>query len=194
MRTEHTTLKVMLASTSPKTSEVLAPILRSSRLQQVGQAESAIQVRKQLYEKAPDIVIINTPLSDELGTQLAVELADRNLAVLLLVKNELQDQISYQMEPHGILTLAKPVSGPALVQALSFLRPLRMKLLEMEHQRISLETKMKEIRLVNRAKWLLIEHESMTEAEANRWIEKTAMDACRKKAAIADDIIRRYGP
>ena len=53
---------------------------------------------------------------------------------------------------------------------------------------------MKEIRLVNRAKWLLIEHESMTEAEANRWIEKTAMDACRKKAAIADDIIRRYGP
>lgn len=69
-----------------------------------------------------------------------------------------------------------------------------MKLLEMEHQRISLETKMKEIRLVNRAKWLLIAHESMTEAEANRWIEKTAMDACRKKAAIADDIIRRYGP
>ena len=114
MRTENTTLKVMLASTSPKTSEVLAPILRSSRLQQVGQAESAIQVRKQLYEKAPDIVIINTPLSDELGTQLAVELADRNLAVLLLVKNDLQDQISYQMEPHGILTLSKPVSGSAL--------------------------------------------------------------------------------
>ena len=160
----------------------------------MGQAESAIQVRKQLYEKAPDIVIINTPLSDELGTQLAVELADRNLAVLLLVKNDLQDQISYQMEPHGILTLSKPVSGSALIQALSFLRPFRMKLLEMEHQRISLETKMKEIRLVNRAKWLLIAHESMTEAEANRWIEKTAMDACRKKAAIADDIIRRYGP
>ena len=131
MRTENTTLKVMLASTSPKTSEVLAPILRSSRLQQVGQAESAIQVRKQLYEKAPDIVIINTPLSDELGTQLAVELADRNLAVLLLVKNDLQDQISYQMEPHGILTLSKPVSGSALIQALSFLRPFRMKLLEM---------------------------------------------------------------
>ena len=194
MRTENTTLKVMLASTSPKTSEVLAPILRSSRLQQVGQAESAIQVRKQLYEKAPDIVIINTPLSDELGTQLAVELADRNLAVLLLVKNDLQDQISYQMEPHGILTLSKPVSGSALIQALSFLRPFRMKLLEMEHQRISLETKMKEIRLVNRAKWLLIAHESMTEAEANRWIEKTAMDACRKKAAIADDITRWYGP
>ena len=164
------------------------------RLQQVGQAESAIQVRKQLYEKAPDIVIINTPLSDELGTQLAVELADRNLAVLLLVKNDLQDQISYQMEPHGILTLSKPVSGSALIQALSFLRPFRMKLLEMEHQRISLETKMKEIRLVNRAKWLLIAHESMTEAEANRWIEKTAMDACRKKAAIADDITRWYGP
>ena len=54
------------------------------------------------------------------------------------------------------------------------------------------EEKMSEIRLVNRAKLLLISELSMTEPEAHRYIEKHAMDRCVAKKQIAEEIIRTY--
>ena len=62
----------------------------------------------------------------------------------------------------------------------------------MESQISSLESKMREIRLVNRAKLLLVERLSMTEEEAHHFIEKQAMDSCVKKSEIAENIIKTY--
>ena len=56
----------------------------------------------------------------------------------------------------------------------------------------TVEEKMEEIRLVNRAKWLLIECLSMSEAEAHRYIEKQAMDRCVTRREIARGIIQTY--
>ena len=60
---------------------------------------------------------------------------------------------------------------------------------DMEQKTASIEEKMAEIRLVNRAKWLLIQQHGMTEAEAHRFIEKQAMDRCVKRKVIAEEII-----
>jgi len=49
-----------------------------------------------------------------------------------------------------------------------------------------------EIRLTNRAKWLLIGKEGMTEQEAHHFIEKRAMDSCSPRKKIALEIIHRY--
>lgn len=49
-----------------------------------------------------------------------------------------------------------------------------------------------EIRLINRAKLMLIERRAMTEADAHRFIVKTAMDRCVKKREVAEDIIRYH--
>lgn len=51
---------------------------------------------------------------------------------------------------------------------------------------------MKEIRLINRAKWILIEQLKMTESDAHRYIEKQAMDRCVTRTEIAETIIRTY--
>ena len=55
-----------------------------------------------------------------------------------------------------------------------------------------MEEKMEEIRLVNRAKLLLMEHMKMSEPEAHRYIEKQAMDRCISKATVAQNIINTY--
>ena len=47
------------------------------------------------------------------------------------------------------------------------------------------------MRVVNRAKCLLIEKKQMTEEEAHHYLEKLAMDACITKREAATDIIRR---
>lgn len=51
---------------------------------------------------------------------------------------------------------------------------------------------MEEIRIVNRAKWLLISEIKMDEQNAHRYIEKQAMDRCISKRKIAEEIIKTY--
>ena len=51
---------------------------------------------------------------------------------------------------------------------------------------------MGEIRLVNRAKWLLINELKMDEPKAHHYIEKLAMDMCITKRQAAEDIINTY--
>ncbi len=51
---------------------------------------------------------------------------------------------------------------------------------------------MEEIRLVNRAKWLLIRELGMEEPEAHRYIEKEAMNRSLTKREIAKQIIQTY--
>ena len=62
----------------------------------------------------------------------------------------------------------------------------------MEKKKISLEEKMMEIKIVNRAKWTLINSLNMSEDDAHRYIEKQAMDRCISKREIAEEILRTY--
>ena len=62
----------------------------------------------------------------------------------------------------------------------------------MEKKNASVDEKIEEIRIVNRAKCLLIEQLKMTESEAHRYIEKQAMDRCVTRRVIAENIILTY--
>ena len=112
--------------------------------------------------------------------------------MLLLVKAEHCPDIEAQVSAHGVLTLAKPTSAQLFAQTLRLLCITRERLRGMEKKAVTLQEKMEEIRLVNRAKWLLIEELKMTEQEAHRYIEKQAMDRCVTRRAVAEQILSTY--
>ena len=112
--------------------------------------------------------------------------------VLLLVRSELHDDILARVSPHGVFTLPKPTSRQMITQALSWMISMRERLRKMEKKAVSLEDKMEEIRLVNRAKWALIQNLGMSEADAHRYIEKQAMDRCVPRREIANSILATY--
>ena len=139
------------------------------------------------------IVIINAPLPDDFGTSLALDAcSDSGAGVLLLVKAEHFPDVNARVGPHGVLTLAKPLSQVILTQSLQLLCGTRQRLRRMEQKTASLEEKMQEIRMVNHAKWLLIEQLKMTEQQAHRYIEKQAMDRCVTKRTVAESILATY--
>ena len=146
-----------------------------------------------LVDRPFDILIINSPLSDDFGIQFASDAAEtQGPGILLFVRADLQDPISQKVEDYGILTLPKPVNRQVVYQSVKLLFATRQRLRALEEKATSLQSKMEEIRLVNRAKLLLMEHLKMSEAEAHRHIEKAAMDACVKRRNIAEQIIRTY--
>jgi response regulator NasT len=59
-------------------------------------------------------------------------------------------------------------------------------------KKTDLKSRLEEIKIINTAKLLLIEHKKMSEDEAHKYIEKKAMDFRVSKIKIANEIIDEY--
>ncbi len=148
------------------------------------------EARRRLGDKDFEVVIINAPLPDEFGHELALHAVEKTHAgVLLLVKNGNAEQIGAKLQERGILVLGKPFSGPQFRQAMQIAASCyrRLDILRAENARLA--DKIAQLRLVDRAKCYLIEHKGYTEADAHRYIEKQAMDTRRSRGEIAMEIL-----
>ncbi len=184
---------VLLVSSSPKFNESMLVLLPESRFYPVAAVSDVSSARRRLLESKYDIVIINAPLPDDFGTRLALNICDNSgTAVLLFVKAEHYPDINGRVSPFGVLVLPKPASSQTVSQSLQLLCGTRERLRRMEQKTASIEEKMEEIRIINRAKLLLMEQLKMTEKEAHRFIEKQAMDRCVTRITIAQSILSTY--
>ena len=184
---------VLLVSSSPKFNESMLALLPESRFYPVTAVSDVSSARRRLLENKYDIVIINAPLPDDFGTRLALYICENSGAgVLLLVKAEHYPDINGRVSPFGVLVLPKPASSQTVSQSLQLLCGTRERLRRMEQKTASIEEKMGEIRIINRAKLLLMEQLKMTEKEAHRFIEKQAMDRCVTRITIAQSILSTY--
>ena len=167
----------------------------SARLTELGYARpiivpSAAEARRRMLESDFELIVVNSPLPDEFGTKLALHIIDKSSAgVLLLVKAEHYPDLAARLAPQGILLLQKPTTPPLLLQSMQLLCGTRERLRRMEEKTATIEERMVEIRLVNRAKWALIDKQGMTEQEAHRYIEKQAMDRCITRRTVAEEIL-----
>ena len=192
MATEKRKYRVLVADSGDKIYDYISQSLPRSDYDTILRAGDAGEARRMLLNTPVDIVIINTPLKDDFGTELALDLADGSAGVLLLVKNELYDQVCYKVEDSGVLTLGKPTSRQGFYSAVKLLTAMTARLSKLEKANHTLQEKMADIRVVNRAKWLLIEHHHMKEQDAHYFIEKQAMDTRLSRREVAENIIRSY--
>ena len=108
------------------------------------------------------------------------------------MRSEQYSEAYAKLGPHGVFVVSKPLSRQTLESALLWMTSARERIRKLEKKTLSIEEKMEEIRLVNRAKWLLISQLKMDEPTAHRYIEKQAMDKCVSRREIAAGIIRTY--
>lgn len=188
-----TPYSVLVVSSGQKINDFLSEVLEPATYSPVVFAKSGGEARNILITQSFDLIIINAPLSDEFGSDLALKLTENAVcAVILIVKSELYDEVSDQVEQFGVLAVSKPTTRPVFMQVLrvSIATLERLRRLEKENKKLSL--KLDEIKLVNRAKWVLIEYLKMSEPQAHRYIEKQAMDMRITKREVAESIIRNY--
>ena len=140
-----------------------------------------------------DFIIVNSPLKDGFGTDFAIDSGEaKSTVVLQLVKAELYEELYQKASEYGVFTLPKPISKQSMINALHWMSTTKAKVARLESKAVSIEDKMQEIRLVNKAKWMLIDKEKMAEPDAHRYIEKEAMDRCVPKRTVAEEIIKKY--
>ena len=184
---------VLIVSAAESFNDALSALLPNSKYSPTHFVSNISAAKRALAERAFDFVIINSPLPDDIGTRFAIDTGNsKETVVLLMVRAELQAEIYDKVAEHGVFVLPKPTSKPTMAVALSWLSSAREKLRKTEKKTLSIEEKMEEIRIVNRAKWILIRELKLDEPEAHRYIEKQAMDRCVSKRVVAEEIIKTY--
>ena len=158
-----------------------------------GDAFSCTEARQKMMGNRCAVVLINIPLADECGTELAGDLAENTAAsVIAVVKNEQETAFRQSLEPTGIFVLGRPFPHSSFHQALydAASTYARMQIISQENQR--LQIKLIDLRIVNRAKYALIQYLGMTEEQAHKYIERMAMDQRISKRKAAENILKTY--
>ena len=96
------------------------------------------------------------------------------------------------MEDSGAMVLPKPISRQFFCQSLKFVSAARRRMRGLKNENTRLQKKIDDIRLVDRAKCVLIQYADFTEQQAHRYIEKKAMDQRVSRREVAEDILRIY--
>ena len=190
---QENTYSVLLVSASEKVTSATLPLLPATDYYPVVIAHSIREAQRILIGEGFDLVIINSPLPDDAGLQFAADTcANSDAGVMLMVQSDLYEDTCSKVVPFGVVTLSKPTSTQMVSHNLRVLCSIRERLRGVKTRQESLEEKMEEIRLVNRAKLLLIQCLNMTEAEAHRHIQRQAMERHLSKREVAANIIRTY--
>ncbi len=193
MNSKERIYSVLVVSSSAVFNTAFAKLLPSSEYQPAHFAASANEARRCLAERAFDFIILNLPLPDGSGVRFAIDCCHSpTTVVLVLARNDVYPEIYDKVVDHGIFALPKPTSYAVLLQALSWMASARERLRKLDQKNLSIEERMKEIRIANRAKCLLISELKMTEPDAHHYIEKYAMDNCISKKEAAQNIIKIY--
>lgn len=183
----------LVVSAAEKSVNFFMESLTANGCEGITTVTSCGAARRLLLDQEFDLVIVNAPLPDENGIGFARGVAlEQGCQVMLLVAAEHYDAIALRVEDAGVFTLSKPLSRSLFWNVLKLCSAAiaRARRMQSENQRLS--QKLDDIRIVNRAKCVLIEYLRMSETEAHKYIEKQAMDLRKTRRAVAEDILRTY--
>lgn len=184
--------RLLLVSSGDKFIREAEALLQGDQYQ-TEQSVSASDARCKLLENSYDMVIVNSPLSDESGSRLCIDASQNNGTIAALFSaNDSFAEVYAKTSVHGVFVIQKPTSKLLMSQALSLMICARERLRTAEKKADKAQNRLDAIRIVNKAKWFLIENEGMSEEEAHKYVEKKAMDAGIAKKLAAQLIIDNY--
>ena len=184
---------VLVVSASDSFNNAIKKMLTPPKYQIISTAESISEAKRQFAARSFDFLIVNSPMPDGSSMRFAIDCSrSQNTVVLLFSRSEINDEVTEKVTEYGVFTLPKPTNAALLAQSLRWMASLREKFRLLEAKTSSIEERMAEIRIINRAKFLLISELGMSESEAHHYIEKNAMDNCILKKQSAENIIKIY--
>jgi len=183
----------LIVSGSEKDTSVFSALLSDADISAIKCVQSCEGANKLLLKQNFDLIIIDPPLSDESGESFSRYIAGKGVSqVILTVKEESFDYVFAEYEKDGILTISKPIDKIDFRESLSIIKTVQSRVKRLQEENAKLKQKIEDIRIIDRAKCLLISHMKMSEQESHRYIEKQAMDMRSSKRSVAEGILERY--
>ena len=187
------TLRVVIAEDEALIRLDLAEMLGEEGYQVVGQAGDGEQAVALAEAQRPDLVVLDVKMPKLDGIAAAARIAEQRIApVVILTAFSQRDLVDGAREAGAMAYVVKPFNKsdllPAIEMAVSRFAELRMLEAEVADLTDRLETR----KLVDRAKVVLQTRLGISEPEAFRWVQKTAMDLRLSMRQVAQKVVDEY--
>ncbi|TCI99808.1 response regulator [Aeromicrobium sp. IC_218] len=172
----------------------LSEMLAEEGYDVVGQAADGEQAVALAHELRPDLVVMDVKMPKLDGIAAASQIAQARIApVVMLTAFSQRELVERAGEAGAMAYLVKPFTKSDLVPAIEVARSRFAELRQLSDEVGSLEEQLAARKAVERAKSLLQSALGISEAEAFRWIQKTAMDLRMSAREVAEQVVEK-GP
>jgi response regulator NasT len=173
----------------------LAEMLADEGYDVVGQAGDGQRAIELAEEHRPDLVILDVKMPVLDGIAAAEAIAGKRIApVVMLTAFSQRDLVERAREAGAMSYLVKPISQTDLVPAIEKAVSRFAEITQLESEVTDLKERLETRKAVDRAKGILQEQLSLSEGDAFRWIQKTAMDLRMSMREVADGIVTHGVP
>jgi two-component system, response regulator PdtaR len=154
---------------------------------EVGDGQQAVDQAKEL---SPDLVILDIQMPVLDGLSAAEQIASARIAPVIVLTAFSQRELVERARDAGAMAyLVKPFSKNDLVPAIEVARGRFAEMTALDGEVRTLEERLETRKVVEQAKGRLMEQQGMSEAEAFRWIQRTAMNQRTSMKALAQSIL-----
>jgi response regulator NasT len=189
-----TSRRVVIAEDEVLIRMDLAEMLAEEGYEVVGQAgdgQKAIELAESLR---PDLVILDVKMPVLDGIAAAERIAGQRIApVVMLTAFSQRDLVERARDAGAMAYLVKPFAKSDLVPAIEMAVSRFTELALLEAEVADLTERLETRKAVERAKSVLQQQLGLSEPDAFRWIQKTAMDLRLSMRQVADGVIA-HGP
>ncbi|HEY4004567.1 MAG TPA: response regulator [Pseudonocardia sp.] len=184
------THRVLIAEDEALIRLDLAEMLREEGYEVIAEAadgEAAVQLARDLK---PSLVIMDIKMPKVDGISAAGTIVEERIAPVVMLTAFSQRELIEQARDAGAMAyLVKPFARHELVPAIELSVSRFAELQALEGEVATLTDRLETRKVIDRAKGLLMTNNAMTEPEAFRWIQRTAMDRRSTMRAVADAIV-----
>jgi AmiR/NasT family two-component response regulator len=188
-----TARRVLIAEDEALIRVDLAEMLVEEGYEVVGQATDGDQAAALAASLRPDLVILDVQMPGKDGITVAAEIVSKQIApVLILTAFSAPDLVNRARDAGAMTYLVKPLSKAALLPAIELAAARHADAVALRAEVADITQRLESRKVVDRAKGLLITHQKMTEPQAFRWIQQSAMNDRTTMQLVANALVERY--
>jgi response regulator NasT len=168
----------------------LSEMLAEEGFEVVGQAADGEQAVALATELRPDLVIMDVKMPKKDGIDAAADIVGEQIApVVILTAFSQRELIERARDAGAMAYLVKPFSKADLLPAIELAVARYAETAALRKEVADISQRLEARKIIDRAKGLLMTHQKMTEPEAFRWIQRTAMDRRTSMQAVANAVL-----
>ncbi|MDZ7929413.1 MAG: ANTAR domain-containing response regulator [Rhodococcus sp. (in: high G+C Gram-positive bacteria)] len=187
-------LRVVVAEDESLIRLDLVEMLREEGYDVVGEAADGQQAVELAVELRPDLVIMDVKMPRRDGIDAASEIAEKRIAPVVILTAFSQRELVEKARDAGAMAyLVKPFTKADLMPAVELAASRFGEISALESEIVDLQDRLETRKLIEKAKGILMESQSLTEPQAFKWIQRAAMDRRTTMKAVAEVVIDTLG-
>jgi AmiR/NasT family two-component response regulator len=184
------TIRVIIAEDEALIRLDLKEMLEEEGYSVVAEVGDGQQAVDRATELRPDLVILDIQMPVLDGLSAAGQIASARIAPVIVLTAFRQRELVERARDAGAMAyLVKPFSKNDLVPAIEVARARFSEMTALDGEVRTLEERLETRKVVEKAKGLLMAEQGISEAEAFRWIQRTAMNQRTSMKALAQSIL-----